>query len=78
MKADNQRISDLLRSPDFANFCRNHNILLAILHGSRATASARDDSEFDLALLLDYDLRMDPVEAGGLKRSLLHELTESA
>jgi hypothetical protein len=56
MKADNQRISDLLRSPDLANFCRNHNILLAILHGSPATASARDDNDFDLALLLDYVL----------------------
>jgi len=74
MKADNQRISDLLRSPEFANFCRKHNVLLAILHGSRATASARDDSDFDLALLIDCDLRKDKIKAGVVKRTLLHEL----
>lgn len=74
MKADNQRIIDLLRSPGFADFCHKHNVLLAILYGSRATASARDDSDFDLALLLDCDLRKDTKEAAVLKRSLLHDL----
>lgn len=74
MKTDNQRTNDLLRSPDFTDFCRKHEILLAILHGSRATASARDDSDFDLALLLERDLRKDTMEAGVVKRSLLHEL----
>ena len=76
MKADNQRITDHLKSSDFTHFCRNHNILLAILHGSRATDSARDDSDFDLALLLNYDLKMDALEAGVLKRSLLHKLMQ--
>ncbi len=76
MKADNQRIIARLESNDFAQFCRNHNIILAILHGSRATDSARVDSDFDLALLLDYDLKMGALEAGALKRSLLHKLIQ--
>jgi predicted nucleotidyltransferase len=76
MKADNQRIIGRLKITDFAHFCRNHNILLAVLHGSRATDSARDNSDFDLALLLDYDLKMDALEAGFIKRSLLHKLMQ--
>jgi len=76
MKADNQRIIARLESNDFAQFCSNHNITLAILHGSRATDSSRDDSDFDLALLLDYDLKKDALEAGALKRSLLHKLIQ--
>ncbi len=76
MKADNQRIRGRLNSPDFARFCRNHNIRLAVLHGSRATNSARDDSDFDLALLLDYDLKRDALESGVLKRSLMHKLMQ--
>ena len=76
MKADNQRIIGRLKSPDFVHFCRNHNILLAVLHGSRATNSARDDSDFDLAFLLDYELKTDALKAGGLKRSLMHELMQ--
>ncbi len=71
---DNQRLIDLLNSPDFALFCRDNKILLGILYGSRATDNARDDSDFDLALLLDYDRNMDALEAGNLKRSLLHKL----
>lgn len=79
MKAgnDNQRIISLLYSPDFAHFCRDNNILLGILYGSRATGKARDDSDFDLALLLDYERNnMDALEAGELKRSLLHKLMQ--
>ncbi len=50
MKADNQRIINRLKSPVFAQFCRDHNVLLVILYGSRATGSFGDDSNFDLAL----------------------------
>ena len=75
-KAKNQRIIDRLESNDFAQFCRNHYVLLAILHGSRATDNTRDDSDFDLALLLDCDLKKDALEAGALKRSLLHKLIQ--
>ena len=76
MKADNQRIIGRLNSPDFAHFCRDNKVLFAILYGSRATNKARDDSDFDLALLLDYDRKMDALEAGELKRSLLHKLMQ--
>ena len=73
---DNQRLIALLNSPDFALFCRDNKILLGILYGSRATDNARDNSDFDLALLLDYDRNMDALEAGNLKRSLLHKLMQ--
>jgi predicted nucleotidyltransferase len=76
VKVDNQRIIARLEGNDFAQFCQNNNIILAILHGSRATDSARDDSDFDLALLLNYDFKMDALEAGALKRSLLHKLIQ--
>jgi predicted nucleotidyltransferase len=64
-----------LTHPGFADFCRENNIRLALLFGSRVTGCARDESDFDLAVLLDTNYPKDVLARGNRKRTLLHNLS---
>ncbi len=75
MSKDNLRIMEMLTHPGFADFCRRNNVRLALLFGSRATGYARDESDFDVAVLLDENYSKDMFERGNRKRTLLHNLT---
>ncbi len=44
---------DLLRSPGFADLCRERGVTLAVLFGSRAKGQAAASSDIDLALSID-------------------------
>ncbi|MCW3488910.1 type VII toxin-antitoxin system MntA family adenylyltransferase antitoxin [Dethiobacter alkaliphilus] len=77
MNQDNQRIIDKLKHPDFAEFCRQNNIDLAMLFGSRATGTARENSDFDVAILLDRRIYpADTLARGGCKRTILLNLVD--
>lgn len=77
MPAENrsQRIKQKLRSHDFAAFCRQRGIKLAVLFGSRAKGKAEPDSDWDIALLLEkHFLPGQDREWGKLKRMLVRDL----
>ena len=76
MRDDNQRIMEMLFDPGFSGFCRNNSIRLALLFGSRVTGRARDDSDFDLAMLLESECPRDALTRGGQKRELIHNLSK--
>ncbi len=74
MRHESKRIMEMLTTLDFADFCRNNSISLALLFGSRATNRARDNSDFDLAVLLDAEYPQDVLARASQKRELLHNL----
>lgn len=74
MHKDNLRIFEIMDHPDYADFCRENNIRLAILFGSRVTGRARDESDFDLAVMFDSSYPNDIFARGKIKRSLIRKL----
>lgn len=74
MCKDNQRIMEKLTHPNFAGFCCENNIRLVLLFGSRAVGRARDESDFDLAVLFDKNYPKDVLSRGSRKRTLLRNL----
>ncbi len=75
MLQEDQRIMEKLTHAGFAGFCRENDISLAILFGSRAAGRARVDSDFDLALLIEKDYPRDILIRGKRKRELIRKLS---
>lgn len=64
-----------MAAASFADFCRERNIKLAVLFGSCAMGRHKENSDLDLALLLDDRSfpRLD-LARGELKRTLVREI----
>lgn len=61
--------------PGFKTFCQDHDISLAILFGSQVAGKATQDSDLDLAILLDKpELLSKTPEASRTRRQLLRDL----
>jgi uncharacterized protein len=68
------KIPDKLTGDSFARFCEERNIRLAILFGSLAKGVAREDSDIDLAVLVDNSSLPEAIlERGELKRKLVRD-----
>lgn len=75
MTDESRRIMKMFSGPGFAFFCRENNIRLALLFGSRATGCARDSSDFDLAILLGAEYPRDLPARASRKRALLRSFS---
>jgi predicted nucleotidyltransferase len=71
------RVLEELTSEKFVRFCKEYNVKIAVLFGSLATGKANNDSDVDLAVLLEKDFFPNGTfEAGKLKRKIIRELTD--
>jgi len=69
------RIINQLGSEEFAAFCAENKITLAILFGSQVRGAAREDSDIDLAILLETACYpKSTLDAGKLKREIARKL----
>ncbi|MBZ4686928.1 MAG: hypothetical protein PWQ96_763 [Clostridia bacterium] len=73
---NNKHITSKLFSKEFADFCVNNEIRLAVLFGSQVSGETREDSDFDIAILIDKSsYPQASIEIGKLKRKLIRELS---
>lgn len=62
-----------MNEPALAEVCRRHGVSLVVLFGSRATGTARPDSDLDLGVLVD-EYPVAPERELTLIRDLVHAL----
>lgn len=65
---------DLLSGQEFARFCEDHGISLAVLFGSMADGRGRPDSDIDLAVVVDVP--RSTLADAGFGRRLMRDVIE--